>query len=88
MLAVASWSGLFVSVWSALGPLFLPLVGMLINRYELSTVLTLCFLVGALQAALIAAAGFVPKQVLVRLKRRLAPVRKAESLGSLLWISD
>src|SRR5690349_7041018 len=74
ILAVASWCGLLVSVWSALGPLSLPLVGALITPYELFAVLILCLLVGALQAAIMASLGFALKHRLASFKRRMAPL--------------
>jgi hypothetical protein len=35
LLAIASFAGLYVSIWSALGPLFLPLAVQLVARFEL-----------------------------------------------------
>jgi hypothetical protein len=72
LLAVASFCGLYATIWSALGPLFVPLVGALITRYELSGILILSFLAGALQAALVAAAGLALRQLLFWLRMRLS----------------
>ncbi len=58
VLAMASYCGLYLSAWSALGALFLPLAGLLITQFELATVLVLSFLAGLLQVVLIAALGF------------------------------
>jgi hypothetical protein len=39
LLAIASFAGLYLSIWSTLGPLFLPLAAQLITRFELSVLL-------------------------------------------------
>ena len=65
LLAIASFCGLYATIWSALGPLFVPLVGALITRYELSGILVLSFLAGALQAVLVAAAGLVTQETAI-----------------------
>ncbi len=72
LLALASFCGLYASVWSALGPLFVPLVGALITRYELSGILVLSFLAGALQAVLVAGVGLALRQLLFWLRMRLS----------------
>lgn len=69
-LAIASFCGLYATIWSALGPLFLPLAGALMTRYELSEVLILSFLSGALQAVFAAAAGLALRQLLFWLRMR------------------
>jgi hypothetical protein len=56
MLAVASFCGLFASVWSALGPLLAPLASVA-TQTELFTALSLSLLAGSLQAALLATMG-------------------------------
>ena len=56
MLAVASFCGLYASVWSALGPLLAPLASVA-PQSELFTVLILSLLAGSLQAALLATVG-------------------------------
>lgn len=61
LLAIASFVGLYVSIWSTLGPLFLPLAVELVTRFELSGILVVSFAAGAAQAALIAIAGFASK---------------------------
>jgi hypothetical protein len=65
LLAVASFAGLYLSIWSMLGPLFLMLAAQLVTQFELSAFLLLSFLAGTLQAALLASAGFGVKQLLV-----------------------
>lgn len=72
LLAIASFCGLYASIWSALGPLFVPLVGALITRYEFSGILILSFLAGALQAVLVAAAGLALRRLLFWLRMRLS----------------
>jgi hypothetical protein len=64
LLAFASFAGIYASIWSTLGPLFLPLAPELITRFELSALLGLSFLIGALQAVLIASLGFAAKKLL------------------------
>ena len=71
-LAIASFCGLYATIWSALGPLFVPLAGALMTRYELSGILVLSFLAGALQAVLAAAAGLALRQLLFWLRMRLS----------------
>jgi hypothetical protein len=56
MLAVASFCGLYATVWSALRPLLAPLAS-LATQSELLTVLILSLLSGSLQAALLATVG-------------------------------
>lgn len=56
MLAVASFCGLYATVWSALRPLLAPL-GSVATQTELFTVLILSLLAGSLQAALLATVG-------------------------------
>jgi len=80
MLAATSFCGLYASVWSALGPLFLPLVGTLISQFELATVLILSLLVGVLQAAFLAALGFGLKRLAIRLRQRVAHLSTAQSV--------
>ena len=63
LLAIASFAGLYASIWSTLGPLFLPLAVQLVSRYELSAILLLSFVLGSLQATLLAAAGFGLKRL-------------------------
>jgi hypothetical protein len=41
LLALASFAGLYLSVWSTLGPLFLLLAAQLMTRFELTAFLTL-----------------------------------------------
>jgi hypothetical protein len=72
LLAIASFCGLYVTIWSALGPLFVPLVGALITHYELSGILILSFLAGALQVVLMAAAGLALRRLLFWLRMRLS----------------
>jgi hypothetical protein len=72
LLASASFCGLYATIWSALGPLFEPLVGALITRHELSGILILSFLAGALQAVLAAAAGLALRRLLFWLRVRLS----------------
>ena len=74
LLAIASFCGLYVTIWSALGPLFVPLVGALITRYELSGILVLSLLAGALLAVLVAAVGLALMQLLFWLRMRLSAV--------------
>ena len=74
LLAIASFCGLYATIWSALGPLFVPLVGALITRYELSGILVLSLLAGALQAVLVAAVGLALRQLLFWLRMRLSAV--------------
>jgi hypothetical protein len=56
MLAVASFCGLYATVWSALRPLLAPLAS-IATPTELFTVLILSLLAGSLQAALLATVG-------------------------------
>ena len=72
LLAIASFAGLYASIWSTLGPLFLPLAAQLVTRYELSAILLLSFLLGALQATLIAAARFGFKRMVGRIINRFS----------------
>lgn len=72
LVAIASFAGLYVSIWSALGPLFLPLAVQLVTRYELSGILILSFLYGAVQAALLASLGLATKKIAVWTWRRCA----------------
>lgn len=62
LLAIASFAGLYASIWSALGPLF-PLAAQLFTRHEMSGIFVLSFLLGALQAALVAASGFALRRL-------------------------
>jgi hypothetical protein len=70
LLALASYCGLYASVWSALGVLFLPLVDLLIPQFELAVVVITSFLAGALQTALVSGLGFASRRWLVRPIRR------------------
>jgi len=72
LLAIACYCGLYATIWSALGPLFVPLVGALITPNELSGILILSFLAGALQVVLVAAAGLALRQLLFWLRMRLS----------------
>jgi hypothetical protein len=72
LLAVASFAGLYFSIWSTLGPLFLPLAAQLVSRFELSAFLLLSFLAGALQAAVVASAGFGVKKLVLWVTHRTA----------------
>jgi hypothetical protein len=72
LLAMASFGGLYASIWSALGPLFLPLAAQLFTRYEMSAILVLSFLLGTLQAALVAATGFAFRRLFGWAIRRFA----------------
>jgi hypothetical protein len=65
LLALASFTGLFLSIWSTLGPLFLPLAAQLVTRFELSALLILSFAAGALQAVVVASLGFGTRQFLL-----------------------
>jgi hypothetical protein len=65
MLAVASFCGLYVSVWSALRPLLAPLVSVA-PQFEVFTVLILSLLAGSLQAALLATVGYGLRRLLRR----------------------
>jgi hypothetical protein len=56
MLAVASFCGLYATVWSALRPLFTPLASVA-TQTDLFTALILSLLAGSLQAALLATVG-------------------------------
>jgi hypothetical protein len=71
LLAVASFAGLYLSIWSMLGPLFLPLAAQLVTHFELSALLFVSFFAGALQAVVVASAGFGLKQLLLWLLYRL-----------------
>lgn len=64
LLAVASFAGLFLSIWAMLGPLFLPLAAQLVKHFELPALLLLSFVVGALRATVVASAGFGLRQLL------------------------
>lgn len=81
LLAIASFAGLFLSIWSALGPLFLPLAVQLVTRYELSGILILSFLYGAVQAALVATLGFASKKIIAWTWRRYAQQRSDAVVG-------
>jgi hypothetical protein len=72
LLAMASFAGLYASIWSTLGPLFLPLAAQLVTRYELSAILLLSFLLGAVQATALAVAGFAFKRLVGWSIKRLA----------------
>lgn len=72
LLAVASFAGLYFTIWSTLGPLFLPLAAQLVSRFELSAFLLLSVLAGALQAAVVASAGFGVKKLVLRAMHRPA----------------
>lgn len=72
LLAVASFAGLFLSIWSMLGPLFLPLAAQLVTSFELSALLLLSFVAGALQAAAVASVGFGVKKIWLWARRRPA----------------
>jgi hypothetical protein len=77
LLAIASFCGLYATIWSALGPLSVPLVGALITRYELSSILILGFLAGAFQAVLVAGAGLTFRLLLSWLRMRLSDASAA-----------
>ena len=79
LLAIASFCGLYASVWSLLGPLFVPLVGALITRYELSGILILSFLAGVVQAVLVALAGIACRQLLSWLRMRVSAASGSHS---------
>jgi hypothetical protein len=64
LLALASFTGIYLSVWSTLGPLFLPLAAELVTRFELTAFLTLSFIAGGVQAVLMATLGFATKKLL------------------------
>jgi hypothetical protein len=70
LLAMASFAGLYVSVWSTLGPLFLPLAVQLLPRFELVGVLALSFASGALQSGLVATLGYGTKLLFFRIVAR------------------
>ena len=61
LLAVASFTGLYLTIWSMLGPLFLPLAVQLVSRFELAGILALSFIGGTVQACLIASSSFAIK---------------------------
>jgi hypothetical protein len=65
LLALASFAGLYLSVWSTLGPLFLPLAAQLMTRFELTAFLTLSFIAGGCQAVLVASVGFAAKKLVL-----------------------
>jgi hypothetical protein len=65
LLAFVSFAGLYLSLWSALGPLFLPLALQLVTRFELSAFLLLSFVAGAVQAVAVASLGFGVKKLLL-----------------------
>jgi hypothetical protein len=65
LLAFASFAGLFLSIWSTLGPLFLPLAAQLVTRFEWSALLMLSFAAGTLQAMVVASLGFGAKKLLL-----------------------
>jgi hypothetical protein len=67
VLAVASYCGLCLSVWSVLGPLFVPLVGLVDPRLATLAVLSV-LLTGALQAAVLAAVGFGMKRLILKVR--------------------
>jgi hypothetical protein len=70
LLVIASFSGLYLSIWSALGPLFLPLADQLMTRFELSGILIVSFAAGSLQAVMLATLGFGARRLARRLLRR------------------
>jgi hypothetical protein len=70
--AIASFAGLYASIWSALGPLFLPMAVQLVPRFELWAMLVISFAGGALQAALLATAGFACRRLFGWILRRSA----------------
>jgi hypothetical protein len=63
LLALASFAALYASIWAALGPLFLPFAEQLITYFELSALLFLSFVTGALQVVVAASAGFAVKKL-------------------------
>jgi hypothetical protein len=69
-LAAGSFCGLYAFVWSTLGPLFLPWAATLIDRYELSALLIVSFIGGALRAAVLAAIGYGRRRLLMKLLKR------------------
>ena len=79
LLAVASFCGLYASIWSALGPLFVPLVGALVTHYELSGILIVSFLAGVVQAVLVALAGMACRQLLSWLRMRVSDAPASHS---------
>jgi len=81
LLAEAGYCGLYASLWSALGVLFLPLVGLLIPQFEIAVVLALSFLAGALQTALLAALGFGLRRWVLRRARRWTAVGLCEAIA-------
>jgi hypothetical protein len=72
LLAFASFIGLYLSIWSTFGPLFLPLAALLVTRFELFALLLLSFIAGALQAVGVASAGFGVKKLMRRATHRPA----------------
>ena len=79
LLAAASFTGLYLTIWSMLGPLFLPLAVQLVSRFELAGILVLSFIGGTVQACLIASSGFAIKRLSIWLvsRRTAAPVPSA-----------
>ena len=73
LLGVASFAGLYLTIWTTFGPLFLPLAVQLVPSFELAGILLLSFIGGTIQASLIASAGFAIKRLCQwLLSRRLA----------------
>jgi hypothetical protein len=72
LLAFTSFVGLYVSIWSTVGPLFLPLAAQLVTRFELLALLLLSFIAGAPQAVAVASAGFGVKELMRRARHRSA----------------
>ena len=74
MLAVASFCGLYATVWSALRPLSAPLASVA-TQTELFTALSLSLLAGSLQAALLATVGRGLRRLLTRQRARRSVLR-------------
>ena len=72
LLAIASFAGIYLSIWSMLGPLFLPLAAQLVTHFELSAILFLSFVAGALQAAVVASLGVGARKLLLWAMHRQA----------------
>ena len=68
-LAGASFAGFYLSIWSALGPLFLPFADRLVTRFELVGMVVASFGAGILQAAVMATAGFATRRLFAKVAR-------------------
>ena len=74
MLAVASFCGLYATVWSVLRPLLAPLAS-IATQPELFKVLILSLLAGSLQAALLATVGHGLRRLLRQQSARSSVLR-------------